>query len=186
MARSPDSEILGVLDDAELIFSAEEVDEAYGQMAAAIAKSLGKKNPLVVSVMMGGLIPTARLAERFDFPHQLDYLHATRYQGYTEGGELSWIARPRLPLEDRVVLIVDDVLDHGVTLASISEDCRQQGAKDVRIAVLVKKRHKSSLGEVKADFVGLEADDQYLIGCGMDYKEYWRQLPGIYGLKAGP
>lgn len=176
-------DILGVFKESEQVFSEEEVDAAFEKMASAISQSLSDKDPLVVSVMMGGLIPAARLSSCFDFPHQLDYLHATRYQGYTQGGELSWIARPRLPIENRVLLVVDDILDQGVTLAAIVEDCLQQGAKDVRTAVLVKKRHERNLAKVKADFVGLEVEDRYVVGCGMDYKEYWRHLKGIHALK---
>jgi len=186
MASQVSNDIRKVLDESEQLFTEAEVDAAFEDMASAITKSLGDKDPLVVSVMMGGLIPAARLSSCFDFPHQLDYLHATRYQGYTEGGELSWIARPRLPIEDRVLLIVDDILDEGVTLAAIVEDCLQNGAKDVRTAVLVKKRHKRNLGNVKADFVGLEVEDRYVVGCGMDYKEYWRHLKGIYALQEAP
>jgi hypoxanthine phosphoribosyltransferase len=97
---------------------------------------------------------------------------------------LHWKALPQLPFLDRVVLVVDDILDEGHTLQAILNAIRAQGAREVFTAVLVDKQHdRKASPDLKADFVGLEAPDRYLFGYGMDYKEYWRNAAGIYAVK---
>ncbi len=168
--------------DAELLCPKEEVEAALDRMAGEIGARLGARDPLILCVMMGGLIPTARLLARFDFPLQLDYVHATRYRGATRGGELHWKCRPETPLTDRVVLVVDDILDEGWTLTAILEDCRVRGAQEVYSAVLVNKRHDRK-APVTADYVGVEVEDRYVFGYGMDYRGYLRNAPGIYAVR---
>ncbi|MFU8896365.1 MAG: hypoxanthine-guanine phosphoribosyltransferase [Gammaproteobacteria bacterium] len=159
------------------------VEQALDRMAAEIERDLGDRDPLVLAVMIGGLMPTAWLLQRLAFPLQLDYVHASRYRGGTRGGpEIDWIARPRTPLAGRAVLVVDDILDEGHTLAAILADCRAQGAADVRSAVLVEKLHERRAPGLQADYTGLQLGDHYLFGCGMDYHERHRQYPAVYAL----
>ena len=159
------------------------VEQALDRMAGEISRDLGGRNPLVLAVMIGGLMPTAWLLQRLAFPLQLDYLHASRYRGGTRGGaELDWIARPRTSLAGRVVLVVDDILDEGHTLAAILDDCRTHGAAEVRSAVLVEKLHERRSAGLQADYTGLRVADRYLFGCGMDYHEHHRQHAAVYAL----
>jgi len=173
--------IRDTLAHAERIYSQHDIDAAYDRMAAAITARLADSNPLVLCVLVGGLIPAGQLLPRLLFPLQIDYLHATRYQDTTQGGDLNWIVRPRHSLEDRVVLLIDDILDEGVTLAALCDACRTAGAREVYTAVLLDKVHDRKNG-LKASFTGLEVEDRYVFGCGMDYKGYWRNLPGIYAI----
>lgn len=176
-------EVQRVRREAERIFSREQVEAAIDRMAAAITARIGDDDPLILAVMVGGVAPLGALLPRLDFPLQVDYLHATRYRGETAGGDLVWLRRPGMPLKDRTVLIVDDVLDHGVTLAAIVEDCRNAGAREVLTAVLVSKRIDPRPGLQNADFSALETDDRYLFGWGMDYRSYLRNADGIYAAK---
>ncbi len=171
-----------VYDEADCLFDREAVEVALKQMASEITIALADKNPLVLSVMSGAMIPAGILLSHLDFPLHIDYLHASRYRGETSGGELDWRVRPRYALQDRVVLIIDDILDEGLTLQAIVESCKAQGAAAVYSAVLVKKLHQRNIG-IEADFVGLEVEDRYVFGYGMDYKEYWRNAPGIFAVK---
>ena len=114
---------------------------------------------------------------------EFDYLHATRYRGETTGGELVWKHRPATALYGRRVLLVDDILDEGYTLAAVRQWCMEQGATDVRIAALTTKQHTRVIEGIRADYVGLEVPDRYVFGFGMDYHEQGRNLPGIYALK---
>ena len=132
-------------------------------------------------MLNGALIPMGHLLTRFDFPLRQDYIHASRYRGDTQGTELEWIGRPGTSLAGETVLVVDDILDEGVTLREIVRYCREAGAKEVFSVVLVEKRHERSNG-FQADFVGLQVPDRYVFGFGMDYKEYWRNIPGIYAI----
>jgi len=169
--------------DATLIYSQPEVEQALDRMAAAIVAGLADDDsPILLAVMTGGMVPAVWLSTRLGIPHQLDYVHASRYAGATQGGDLNWLAQPRLPLTGRSVLIVDDILDEGITLKGIVAYCRQQGATQVRTAVLVRKLHDRCVEGVAADYVGLEVPDRYVFGCGMDYQENFRDLTSIYAL----
>lgn len=172
-----------VLREAECLHSAAAVEAALDRMAAAITRDFRDRNPLVLTVLTGGIVVTGHLLTRLDFPLQLDYLHATRYQGGTHGGELAWIAHPRFPLAGRHLLIVDDILDEGLTLQAVVAHCRASGAASVATAVLVRKRHDRRPPGVEADYVGLEVEDRYVFGFGMDYHDYHRNLPAIYAVR---
>ena len=174
-------EIENLYAKASLLYSEQDINTELNRMAKEIETKLGDTNPVVVCVMTGGLVPMGQLMTKLHFHLEMDYVHATRYQGEIQGGELQWIARPRTNLKDRTVLIVDDILDGGVTLAEIKKDFEKSGAKDVYTAVLVdKKRERPAEGLQQADFVGLEIDNHFIFGYGMDYKGYFRNIPGIF------
>lgn len=177
-------EIESTYKNAECLFNSEAVEKALDQMAMEITKKLGRTNLILLCVMSGGIVPAAGLLRRLDFPLQLDYLHVTRYRGKIEGGDLHWRSEPRLPLQDRTILVVDDILDGGVTLAEIVAYCKKENAKAIYTAVLVvKEREREARGWQQADFVGLHTADRYLFGYGLDYKEYLRNAPGIFAVK---
>ncbi len=170
--------------EADCLCTAAEVEAALDRMAAAITERLAGANPLVLCVMHGGLIVTGALATRLNFPLELEYLHATRYGHELFGSLLDWRVRPTGDLRGRTVLIVDDILDEGATLAAIIDYCREEGADELLTAVLVNKRHdRKARPGLCCDFVGLELEDRFLFGYGMDYKGYWRNAPGIFALK---
>ena len=183
MATSDATSAEAVLRDADLICTPEQVSQAYDEMAHAVHDRLSEANPLVLSVMLGGMIPAAQLLQRLDFPLDIDYVHATRYRGETRGADLHWLARPSTSLEGRTVLVVDDILDEGLTLAAVLEWCRGEGAAAVYCAVLVNKLHDRKPALRTADFTGLEVPDRYVFGCGMDYHGRFRNLRGIYAVK---
>ena len=172
-----------VLREAELLCTPEQIETALDCLAAAITARLEGRDPLVLMVMNGAFVTAARLLSRLRFPLRVGYLHATRYRSGTRGGEIDWIARPRPAVAGQVVLVVDDIFDEGDTLQAILDEVRQRGAAAVYSAVLVNKQHDRKVSGLTVDFVGLEVPDRYVFGCGMDYKEYWRQLPAIYAAR---
>ena len=178
---TPDK-IEGISARARCLFTEEAVEKALDKMANDITAALASSNPVLLCVMNGGLITAGKLATRLAFPLQIDYLHATRYRQQTSGADLQWKAYPSLPLQDRVVLIVDDILDEGATLEKIIDYCSSQGARRVYTAVLVEKMHDRKLVDIAADFVGLQAGDYYLYGYGMDFKGYLRNAAGIFAV----
>jgi len=173
---------LAVYHSADCLASEAQVNESLARMAHEIGERIADSNPLVLVVLTGALVPAGCLLPMLNFPLELDYIHATRYSGSTAGGELFWIAHPRTPIAGRTVLVIDDILDEGPTLKAIIEHCRAEGAAEVLSAVLVEKHHERKNG-LKADFVGIEVEDRYVFGYGMDYKGYWRNAPGIYAVK---
>ncbi len=173
-----------VRETARQLISPARVRAALDGMAAAATVALADENPVVLAVMNGGAFTAVELCQRLDFPHELDFVHVTRYDGDLVGGELSWRAWPDRDLSGRTVLVVDDIVDHGDTLDAICHRLRRGGARRVYVAVLVVKRLDQPRVRVEVDFAGVEVDDVYVFGCGMDYKGYWRGLTGIYAADA--
>ncbi|AOX99109.1 hypoxanthine-guanine phosphoribosyltransferase [Jeongeupia sp. USM3] len=176
-------EALTIIDNADLLHSEAEVLAAIDRMASQMTAALKDANPIVYTVLNGGLIVAGNLLPRLKFPLEMSYLHATRYRNDTSGGVLDWKVKPHDDLKGRTVVIVDDILDEGHTLAAIVEYIRAQGVKDIHVAVLVDKLHNRKAAGIKADFVGLKVDDRFLFGCGMDYQGYWRNTLAIYAVK---
>ena len=167
MSTLSNAQLREISASARCIYSENQVEAALDEMAAAITRNLEDSSPILLSVMNGALIVTAKLATRLHFPLQLDYLHVTRYRGNTYGGGLDWKCYPSLSLRDRTVLIVDDILDEGATLECVASYCKQGGASEVFTAVLVEKLHEHKLSSIKADFVGLQVDDHYIYGLSL-------------------
>lgn len=165
------------------LFSASTVDKALDSMAIDIAEQLKDANPVVLCVMVGGIIPTGQLLTRLDFPLQVDYIHATRYGDNLTGDTLEWLVKPKVSLSGRTVLVVDDILDGGITLRGIVDYCFEQKARAVKTAVLVEKQVERHYEAVqKADFTGVKVENRFVFGYGMDYKRYLRNAPGIYAV----
>jgi len=171
-----------ILDDAECLYTEEEVFQAINRLASEVNEKLKDTNPIVVTVMNGGLIPAGLLLPKLSFPLQIDYIHATRYGENTKGGELDWISNPSLSMENRTILLIDDIHDEGNTIKSIRDYCIEQKATKVYSCVLIHKNHNRKCSP-KPDFVGLEVPDRYLFGYGMDYKTLLRNAPGIFAVK---
>lgn len=171
------------LENAECLYTADEVEQAITRMANEITEKLDKSNPLILPIMIGGVILAGRLIPQLNFPLQMDYIHATRYRSSTSGSKITWLKKPEKSLEGRTVLLIDDILDEGVTLAEIIEYCYEAGAKKVFTAVLAEKILKQDKPLKKADFTGLAIPDHYVFGYGMDYQEYHRNAAGIYAVK---
>jgi hypoxanthine phosphoribosyltransferase len=168
-----------VFEQADLVHSADAVEAALDAMGVAITSKLSGTNPLLVCILTGGVVPFGKLLPRLQFPLTIDYVHATRYGDKLHGGQLHWISGPHQDPKDRTVLLVDDILDEGTTLAGIEERYRGDGARVVYKAVLVTKDRQRP-NEVHIDFPGLTVPDRYVFGYGMDYKGYLRNAPGIY------
>lgn len=164
---------------AELLFEQTQVDAAIDRIAKQINEQLAESNPLILCVLNGGIPVCGQLLTRLTMPLTLDSINASRYRNRTSGGEIHWLYTPKSDLRGRTVLIVDDILDEGLTLAAIIKYCREQQAEAIYSAVLVEKQLKQSK-PVAADFVGLQTDDRYLFGYGLDYQGYLRNAPGIY------
>lgn len=170
----------GVQARARCLYNESEVESALDRLAQEISAEFGDSDPVLLCVMNGGLIMTGKLATRLNFPLQIDYLHATRYRDRTHGSELEWKRHPQLNLSGRAVVILDDILDEGATLAAIIAHVKELNPSRLAVAVLVDKLHDRKTPGVRADFVGLEVDDFYVYGYGMDFKGYLRNAPGIY------
>ncbi len=171
---------------ARVVHGKQVLEDAIERIAAEIRDAYDDGDvPVFLTVMNGGLPFAAQLAfalgERGLDLH-FDYLHATRYRGQTSGSGLAWLHRPATPLQGRKVLLADDILDEGHTLLAIKHWCEDQGAAEIRIAVLAEKVHDRCVEGIRADHVGVQVPDAYVFGYGMDFHEQGRNLPAIYAL----
>ena len=150
-------------------------------MAAEITAKLGQRRPLVLAVMRGSVVFAGHLLPQLRFPLQFDYLDLTRYGSATVGGEISWKVSPGTEVAGRAVLVIDDILDEGHTLAAVRAKLLDAGASEVQIAVFAQK----DLGRPKpvtADFLGISLPNRYVFGFGMDVHGFWRNLPAVYAV----
>lgn len=171
-----------ILDEADLLCSADESALAVRRVAAEITARLASANPLVLAVMGGAVVFAGQLLPQLIFPLDFDYLQVSRYGDATSGGQLTWIVEPRSAVAGRIVLVVDDILDEGITLAEVVRRLLAQGASEVLSAVFADK----DIGRAKpitADFVGVRLPNRYVFGYGMDVRGAWRNLPAVYAVK---
>ncbi len=172
-----------LLDRSTVLAQKHEVNEAIDRMAVDINTFYGDSPIILLIVMTGAVMPAAWLASRLDMPIEMDFVHATRYSGQTEGGEIEFRVPPRLNLQGQDVLIVDDIYDIGLTLETIERYCEARSVRSVNSAVLVRKIHDRKTTDRVPEFIGMNVEDKYVFGCGMDVYEHWRHLDEIRALE---
>lgn len=168
---------------ADLVCTADEVRDAVCRLAGEITARLEGEFPMVLAIMGGAAIFAGQLLPQLCFPLEFGAIEVTRYGNTTAGREINWRLAPKEDVRDRTVLVIDDILDEGVTLAAVRARLLDMGARRVLTAVFADK----DLGRAKpvaADFVGVRVPDRYVFGFGMDAYGVWRNLPAIYALKA--
>lgn len=173
----------GILRNALEICPAKAVNDAVTRIATELNQALHDAYPLVLCVMRGALVFAGQLLPQLDFPLEVDTLDVTRYGDATHGGELIFRAMPAADAAGRTVLLLDDILDQGVTLAALRDRLLAQGATRVLIAVFAVKQSGRDK-PVAADFFGVSLPDRYVFGFGMDVHGCWRNLPAVYALNA--
>lgn len=181
MSFSPD-QARDTLEAAERVASAADVSAAVARLAREISGALAESFPLVLCVMRGAVVFAGQLLPQLRFPLEFDYIDLTRYGAATRGGEITWRVEPGTAVAGRTVLVLDDILDQGTTLAAVREKLLAAGARRVYYAVLTEK-DTGHAKPARADFVGLHLPDRYVFGCGMDVGGAWRNLPEIYAVK---
>ena len=175
-------EALRLLKEADLLCPPEQVEREVERMAGEITQALGNDFPVILSVMGGAAVFTGRLLPRLAFPLEFGAIEVSRYNNDIQGREITWRLPPRDNVRRRTVLVLDDILDEGITLAAIKMRLVEMGALKVYSAVFADK----AIGRdkpVQADFVGLTVPNRYVFGFGMDAYGLWRNLPAIYALK---
>ena len=171
-----------ILQQAELLYTHEQVQAALQRVAQQINAALADSHPLVLSVMGGAVVFSGQLLPLLDFPLDFDYVHVSRYGNARQGGEMQWKVEPRENVRGRVVLVLDDILDEGRTLDELRKRVMELGASKFYSAVLADKQHGRKK-PIHADFVGIELPNRFVFGYGMDIEGAWRNLPAIYAVK---
>jgi len=170
-------------DVAKILFSREEIAEKVKYLANQIKCAYGDKNPLILCILKGSLIFTADIVRELDFPCTIDFMQVSSYgSGAETTGKLKIKKDMDSDITGRDVIIVEDILDTGVTLSNLVPELKKRGARTVALCVFLNKPERRCV-EVKADFVGFDIENEFVIGYGLDYNEKYRNLPYIGVLK---
>ena len=175
-----------LLADSEVLFTVEEVNAATSRVAREINRDFADQHPLILSVMGGAVVFSGQLLPQLDFPLDFDIVQVSRYGDKTVGTQLNWRVAPRDNIVGRNVIILDDILDEGITLAAIVDLVKRNGAKTVACAVFCVKDYGEEINNkkpLKAEYVGISVPNRFVFGYGMDVSGAWRNLPAIYAVK---
>ena len=165
-----------------LLFDQEKIHDVIKEMATKLNTDYHGKPVVFLTIMNGGMIFASDLSKKLNLDMEMDYVQVSRYGTETHGGQLIWKHQCETNLKDKHVILVDDIFDEGYTLMAVDEWCKEQGAKSVKSAVLVKKSHDRGYADYQVDYFGLKVEDLYIFGYGMDYQEKLRHLVNIYYL----
>ena len=155
-----------------------------GKMAGEVAAAYGNTEIVIVPVLTGSMIFMADLIRRLPLKMRIDVVAVSSYPGRNRTSHGASILFPgSLPMKGRDVLIVDDILESGQSLAAVAKLMRKRGAKSVKTCALLRKPQAIEKG-LAADFMGFDIPDEFVVGYGMDYNHYYRNLPYVAVLKA--
>ena len=180
---STNTELERIINTSTCLITESEIDKRISKLAYELSDKLNGEDPVFLCTLVGALIFTGKLTSRIKIPIQIDYAHASRYGESSSGNEVTWHATPKISLKNRTVVILDDVLDGGITMRAIYKYCLENDAKKVLSVVMIDKPSGRSPGGLqKPDFTCFTIGDYWLVGTGLDYKGYLRNLPGIYAM----
>src|SRR3954469_9888332 len=149
------------------------------QMAAQISQDFRDRDLTVIAILNGSLMFMADLLRRIPLPLKLDCLSVASYHGRAQtSGEVIFKQVALPDVVDRHILILDDILDSGLTLAAIRDKLQTAKPRSIKACVLLSKK-KTRAREVDADYVGFEIEDEFVVGYGLDFREQYRNLPYI-------
>lgn len=170
-------------DIQEVLFSEAQLDAKVSELGARISKDYEGKNPLIVSVLKGSYVFMADLTRKITIPCNIDFMAVSSYgNGTKTTGEVQIIKDIGSKIDGRDLIIVEDILDSGVTLSFLMKILKARGANSIRLCTLLSKPERRKV-DVSIDYLGFEIPDEFVVGYGLDYAEKYRNLPYIGILK---
>jgi hypoxanthine phosphoribosyltransferase len=148
-------------------------------MAEKINRELGDKNPLMICILNGSFMFSADLMKLVDFPCEISFVKLSSYQGTSSTGKVKQLIGLNEEIEGRTVVLLEDIVDTGTTIENLVAQLEAQNPTDVKVATLLFKP-EACQREVKLDYVGLRIPNEFIVGYGLDYNGYGRNLPDIY------
>jgi hypoxanthine phosphoribosyltransferase len=170
-------------DVLEILFTEEAVTERIRELGAQITRDYEGKNPLIIGILKGATLFMADLVKRIEFPVEIDFMAVSSYgQSSESSGVVRIIKDLDQSIEGRDVIIVEDIIDTGLTLVYLKNLLEQRKAASVKLVTLLDKpdRHKV---DITADYLGFTVPDHFIVGYGLDYAERYRNLPYVGVLK---
>lgn len=178
-------EIIRVLDkDFKPYISAETLQSKVSEIANKINKDYQGESVLFVSILNGSFMFTSDLMKRINVDCEVTFLKVASYSGTSTTGDVKRLIGLNESVEGRDVVIIEDIVDTGITIEVIYNQIRAMGASSVRIASLFMKPAAYSK-KMKVDYVGFEIPNDFIVGYGLDYNGYGRNFPAIYSVVKG-
>ena len=173
-------------DKIRVLLTEEEVDARIGEIAAKISKDYAGQEVHLICILKGGVFFTCELAKRLTIPVTMDFMSVSSYGGGTESsGIVKLVKDLDDSLEGKNVLIVEDIIDSGRTLAYLIEVLKQRGPAQIRLCTLLDKPERRVKKQVKVDYVCFTIPDEFVVGYGLDYDQRYRNLPYIGVVEQG-
>ncbi len=170
-------------DIQKVLFTEEQLAQKVAELGAQITADYAGKNPLIVSVLKGSYVFMADLTRKINTACNIDFMVVSSYgQGAKTSGEVQIIKDIGQKIEGRDLLIIEDILDSGVTLSYLMKILKARGVRSIRLCTLLSKPARRTV-EVPIDYLGFEIPDEFVVGYGLDYAEKYRNLPYIGILK---
>ena len=167
----------------QLLIPETEIAAAVSRLASEIRRDYTGKRPLFIGILKGSFVFLADLVRQLDFPLEIDFIVVCSYGKGTEPcGEVEVLYEPRLPAKGRNVVVIEDIVDTGLTTASVIDHLKNQKPASLKLCVLLDKPARRRV-PVKIDYLGLTVPDKFLVGYGLDCNEKFRNLPDIYVLR---
>lgn len=171
-------------DIAEVVFSEDDIKGIISRMGAEITADYADKNPLVVAVLKGAVVFTADIMRAIECPMAVDFMAVSSYgDGVKSSGVVRIVKDLDTKIEGRDVLIVEDILDSGLTLSYLIRMLEARHANSVKVAAFLVKDVEGKKPAVHPDYVGTHVPDAFIVGYGLDFAERYRNLPYIGILK---
>lgn len=183
MSKPTQEEIKAIRSTAVKFINILGVQDEITRIADELNHDFADSNPIIVQLLNGATVFAGQLIPQLTFDFELDYIHATRYGSEITGDDLKIKARPSLDFRRRHIILLDDLLDKGHTLAQTKHFLLQHGAESVAMAVMFKKNLKPTNEPFippVPEYQGALVPDEYVFGMGLDYKGYLRNMPGLY------
>lgn len=165
-----------------LLIPASEIQERVRELGLQITKDYSQKNPVLIGILKGGFIFLADLVRQIDFNVEIDFIRASSYKEGMEPGEIELVTDVISPLKGRHVILIEDMLDTGVTLNYLKSVIHSKEPASLKICALIDKKERRQV-EIDADYLGFDIEEGFIVGYGTDCGEMGRNLPGVYVLE---
>ena len=160
------------------LLTREEVEKRIKELAKEIEKDYCGKDLLVIGLLKGSIMFMSDLIKEMDLPVMIDFMSVSSYSGTTSTGVINVLKDTDISVKDKDVLIVEDIIDTGLTLSHVQKLLEDRGAKSLKICTLLDKPSRRTV-EMKGDYVGFEIPDEFVVGYGLDYDQHHRNLPYV-------
>ena len=171
-------------DIAKILITEEEIRKRIKELGEEISRDYNGKDPILVTVLRGAIVFLCDLMRKISIPITLDFLSISSYSGQTQTGVVRILKDLDENIENRQVILVEDIIDTGLTLNYILKTLKARRPADVRVCALLDKKVRRIV-DVSIDYLGFEIPDEFVVGYGMDYNQRYRGLPFICILKKG-